>query len=190
MRELTKVFHGGSVVCARGGFFARKSPQVNLLVVDFDRRNPRAPSVLAYTLIAALVIVSLSGIGNILRLGARTEIGKAIIQAIPVLVVNAHLGKDSVVHVNFSAAVDAHRIVPVIAGGRLSLPTPPHQEIVVTSVYDSVLAFSEGNEFDRLIERLDNSVSFHVVLHDLTSNEIVRCSAAFSLYQGEVELCL
>jgi hypothetical protein len=44
-------------------------------------------------------------------------------------------------------------------------PIPLSQGLVVTEVYDHVLTESERNESDRLVLRLDNSVSFNVALH-------------------------
>ncbi len=45
------------------------------------------------------------------------------------------------------------------------IPIPTIQAGILRSVYRRILPARKGNQFDRLILRLDNSVTLHVVLH-------------------------
>jgi hypothetical protein len=53
-------------------------------------------------------------------------------------------------------------------------PVPLHQPAVIGGIHNGVLTTGQRDKFDSLIERLDNDVSFHVVLHGLSEKEIVR----------------
>lgn len=57
------------------------------------------------------------------------------------------------------------------------VPTPLHQPLVIGGINDGVLALCERNDFDRLVERLDNIVTLHGAFHKEPSF-LVRLSAA------------
>ena len=56
----------------------------------------------------------------------------------------------------------------------------PHESAVVPSIHDSFHASSKSDDLDRLVERLDDSVTLHVVFHGLSAKEIVQRSAALN----------
>lgn len=192
MGELTKVFESGGIISACSFYFGVKCSQVYIALIHGNAGHPIVV-ISIHTLESAVIILLLSSIDAVLGTSRWTKIASTIIQSVSVSVVNFWKSiQYFFVHVDWlSLAVnyDASRRVDIdpVGGGS---PIPLRQPSVINSIHDSGVTFCERNESDRVVKRLDDSVTFHVVFHNLSPKEIVRVWPHFSILPHREILCL
>ncbi|HYR42159.1 MAG TPA: hypothetical protein VER98_03980 [Terriglobia bacterium] len=184
MSELAEVFQGSSIIGTGGFFGGFKISKMDLFAFNGNLGLPVDLLEVIYAFIASCIITLLSTIAAILRMTARSEIVTSIIKTVAVVVVsiNGLMINQNAMHVNeLAIGATPNRIETSFVFQ--CAPVPLHQPIVIGSIYDGVVAFGQRDKFDRLVLRLDDFVSRHTIfLHDLTSNKILRRSAAFAFY--------
>lgn len=184
-REFAEIFNGGKIIGSGGILLSHKQPKINLFSFDNYFSHPFAMMALN-ALKSGGVIAYQFLISGILNWSAWTKIQSTIVKSVAVFMirVNTCIISNEPMHPNggwFVALTSTNRIVSIIFFIVISEPRPSHQPFVIGCVNDGILAFGKRDQFDRLIKRLDDFVSSDSwFLHDLTSNKIVRRSAAFA----------
>jgi len=188
MGKFSEMRDGCKIISECGSLLAEKSSEVNTLSSNMDasypivtpwknslktirkRQFPRVMSILGsscFTQIASAIIQSVSILVIYL---------KSTLQEFSMHVYRARLG----IYARGASGIEQSALV--LHG----YPIPLREVCIVFRIYDSVKAFCEWDQLDRLIERLDNSVTFHVVWHGPTSNRIVRVRPHFEIISSGV----
>ena len=122
------------------------------------------------------VVFLFPAIGEILGIRSWPEIGSAIVERILIFVVNVvrFALQNLAMHLDHFLAQLSLGIEVLRFRVQMGTPVPLGQRVIVRRINYGVPALRERNKSVGWIERLDNSVSFHVAFHSLTLNEIVR----------------
>lgn len=166
--EWTKQFNGLPVVCSRGLDFCIKSSDVDSRSTNRNFGFKPEISDWVHALVAYFSLL-LWTVAAILPLLAWPKISLAIIQSIVVdMVVVFSFSHHFTMHVYFAKLSVwkeflSHRIdhVPTIAF--LRKPVRFHESVIVLCINNCIHALGEWNDFDRIVKRLFDSVTLHVV---------------------------
>lgn len=168
-----------------GFFWTIKRSKLKAFAINASARNPLfLPTMPRYSLISGSIIPILRTIEGILESCAFTEILFPIIKSVHVYVIYVwHGGIDYFsMHANKLAITAASfGVINITLFVKNSAPVPLHQPVIIFGVNDGVLALGERDKFDRLVERLNNNMSFHVWLHKKLALSYAAYSAAFAL---------
>lgn len=184
--EFAVLFLRGFIVGARRFFLRGEAPKKSVVFPGTDLRHPLA-AIERHAFVPRLVARINRSIGEVLRGGTWAEIAPPVIEGVAVGVIG-RIASNYGVHVNRLAMPFRHLVsdrVEATGCPRQGAPIPLRQPLKIGGVHNSVLTFCKRDESDRFVLRLDNFVSRYTGLaHGLTSNEIVRRSAAFPLYES------
>jgi hypothetical protein len=171
-RKFAKVLEGSRIVSTGCILSAIEYSKVVNLVVFLNRRKPATSSFIKKCSLVSRGVISLFwAIREILRTSPVAEIVATVVKPIAVFVVNIDIrpSHDLNVHEDATCAVSSIGI-PASLSGLKCAPIPLVQPCVISSINDRIETLGKWNKFDRLIERLDNSVSIHAAFHSSYSN--------------------
>lgn len=184
--EFAVKFLSAFAYCGEGFFASSISAEVESFAVYHESCSPR-PTGTFGLVVDAFVSRSVcrweSAIAGILRSCRDSEIRVSIVERLTALFVVCFSWISSVkaenepVHVNSIASTSLGGVVAFCRLIPLSKPIELVQIFVSVGRYDGVLSFGKGNQFDRLVKRLDDGVTCHVGFHK-EPPFLVRLSAA------------
>ena len=138
-----------------------------------------------HTFISRRIVFSLLAVPTILGNCGWTQIALHVIQSIAVcMVIYLSIVHDLVLHGDHTSwrSIFDLAVAAGIVGMCVLIPSRhpiiSANSLVLRGINSGRFTFCEGNEFDRLIERLLNRVTFHSGLHSLSVKEIVQQRAA------------
>ncbi len=188
MGEFSVKLNCRSVIRLSRVFFGVKVPKVDVAIANADSGTPSSVS-RVNTLVSGCALFAKRLIRIVLSLRTPSKIKPAVVESEMVFMVGKFSGiapRYKVVHVDHLDRVLGSDLPEGVKAVSLLVvlgsPIPLHEPIVIGSINDGVLTFGKGDKSDRLILRLNDFVSDNTgFLHGLTSNKIVRRSAAFAL---------
>ena len=169
-RKFAEIFNGCLIVGARSIFFCNENSEIDIASVYADATHEFFGSTMpTYSLETRLVVLVITLVSDILTASTWAKILSAVIKCVSIRVIYLAMMLAKQLAVYQKASIYARLfpdciVVRNILGPHRS-PIPLIQPFVVDSIYDCILSACKGNQFDRLVLRLDDSVTLHVALH-------------------------
>lgn len=186
MSELAKMRERSGIVGACCRFFVGKRSNVYLSPPDNYPCAPLSVRSRDASQSGTGIFVD-TGVGNILRPRAWANVLSSVIESVAIFVVYIAIRvlQEFAVHEDHGRIIipSACSIKPLNVFVPYSEPVGSGECGIIRRIYYRILALSERDKADRLVLRLDNSVTLHVEFHDLTSNEIAKLFSRFLFYQ-------